>query len=200
VQIIRPIFGLRVSPRVEQLFLLAVALFLVVALPHTPDTLAVLGPVAGGLMGMYLDAQLVLSDNQLVTATIASTNAFDSGGPTFDLPVGEPLGVMFTQDAAAKLSAGNETYQFQVIQSANPDLSVPDILLQTDTGLVGRALLVKGFRFYLPLPSQLKTKQYLGVRYVLGGTAPSMLVSADLRPMSFLQNEKVYAANFTITS
>lgn len=198
--IIRPIFGLRMSARMERLALLVLAVAAVIFMPHTPDGLAALGTALGGVIGAIIDSQEVLSDAQALTATAVSTNTYDMVAAGLDDAIGEPMAVTFTTDVAAKTSNADETYQVTLVQSANADLSSPDVLIATDTTFLSRAKFVKGFRFHLPIPQGLITKRYFGVRYVLGGTAPTWTVTAELQPLQMVQNEKVYPANFVISS
>lgn len=151
--------------------------------------------------GMFVDAQCFLSDSQAVTVTAVSTNAYDTGAAGNGFDVGEPMCIAFDVVVAAVTTTGDETYQFQVIQSAAADLSAQDVLAQTDTSFITRATLVAGFRFYLPIPPGLKTKRYIGARYVTGGNADrAITVDGFIQPLSMIQNDKTYANGFTISS
>lgn len=148
---------------------------------------------------MFLDSQLLLSDAQALTATAVSTNTIDTALATNEIGAGEPMAMVFTVDVAADATTGDETYQFQVIQSANANLSSQDVLVQSDTSFVTRATLVAGYKLVLPLPPGLKSKRYLGARYVLGGTTPTVTVTAVLQPMSMVQMDANYPDNITIS-
>lgn len=150
---------------------------------------------------MILDAQTLLSDAQAVTADAASTNTIDLGNvtPKNDIGNGEPLVAVFTVDVAADATTGDETYEFQVIQSANADLSSPDILVKTDTSYITRATLIAGYQLVLPIPPGLVTKRYLGAYYNVGGTTPTITVTASVVPQSFVPKIKSYADGFTIS-
>ena len=167
-------------------------------------TLALLGhPLVGlvGVVGGIIDAQTLLSDAQALTSgTTASSNTYDSLLAGNNIPAGEPLAVNLTVDVAASTANGNETYQIQVIQSANSDLSSPDVIVETTTAFITRAVLVQGKRLTIPIPPNMKTKRYLGVQYVLGGTSPTITVTTEIIPLKFAQNEQVYPANYKITS
>lgn len=162
--------------------------------------LSALGLGGVGFAGSILDAQTLLSDAQAITATALSTNVFDQGLAGNQLSSGEPMCIQITVDVAAKLSAGNETYQFQIVQSANNDLSAADVLLETVTAFVTKAVLVKGYRLILPIPPALMNKRYLGLNYVTGGTGPTITVTAEIIPLKFAQNDLIYPKNFVITS
>jgi hypothetical protein len=146
----------------------------------------------------FIDAETRLSSSQAITADAASTNAYDTGAAGNDVSVGEPLCVAFTINVAADHTTGDETYEFQVIQSAASDLGTPDILAKTDTSFLTAAKLVAGYRFYLPIPPGMKTKEWLGAYYNVGGTTPTVTVTADIKPLSMLQNDKTYAKGWTV--
>lgn len=153
-------------------------------------------------VGMIVDAQTQLSNAQVfnTVATVVSTNTYDTGAAGRNIAAGRRLGVMFTVDVSADAGNNDETYRFELIQSANADLSAPDVLVATNTAYLTRALLVAGYKFFLEYPPHLKTKRYLGWQLVAAGTTPSITVSANIIPSDFVQNEAVYPKNFTITS
>ncbi|HXD72173.1 MAG TPA: hypothetical protein VN628_00480, partial [Vicinamibacterales bacterium] len=118
---------------------------------------------------MILDSLLSLSDAQALSASAYSTNTIDLGNvtPKRDVGVGEALALVITVDVAADVASGDETYQFEFVQSANADLSSHDSL---EAVAVARATLVAGYSIVIPIPSGVITKRYIGVRYTLGGT------------------------------
>lgn len=128
---------------------------------------------------MYVDALLLVSDAQALSATGFSTNTIDlsSVSPARDIAVGEQMGWGITVDVAADTSSGDETYTFQAVQSANANLSSPDVLAQI---AIARATLVAGYGFFLPYPEGQITKRYIGLQYTLGGTTPTITVTAFL--------------------
>lgn len=141
------------------------------------------------------DAQTMLWDAAALSSDAASDNTYDSGAAGNDITEGEPLGIGITVDVAAKVSGGTETYEFQAIQSANANLSSPDILALIQPA--GAALTV-GTRHIIPLPPGSKTKRYLGA-YFNGGNTPTITVTAFIAPLSFLGGWKAYADGFAIT-
>lgn len=149
---------------------------------------------------MILDAQLLLSDAQALTATALSTNTIDNTIAGNNFSTGEKMAVCFTVDVAADFTTGDETYQFQLIQSANSNLSSADVLVETTVAYITASKLVKGYRLVIPVPPELITKRYFGVNYVLAGTTPLLTVTAELVPLIFAQAEHLYPKNFTITS
>src|SRR4030066_92187 len=62
-------------------------------------------------------------------------------------------------------------------------------------------LLVAGYTFVLPLPPTGlgESERYLGVRYTLAGTTPTITVSAYLVPMSMLQGNESFPDAITIS-
>lgn len=148
---------------------------------------------------MFLDSQLLLSDAQALTATAVSTNTIDTALATNEFGAGEPLALVFTVDVAADAASTDETYQFQLIQSANANLSSQDVLLQTDTAYITRSVLVAGYKIVIPIPPGMKSKRYIGARYVLGGTTPSITVTAFVQPMSMIQMDNNYPDAITIS-
>lgn len=150
---------------------------------------------------MILDLHTLLSDSQAFSATAVSTNAMDMGAntPKNDSGSGEPLAAVFNVEVAADTANADETYQFQVIQSANANLSSQDVLVQTDTAYITRATLVAGYQLVLPIPPDLVTKQYVGIRLVLGGTTPSVTLSASILPLKHAKVGRQYAKGYTIS-
>lgn len=147
---------------------------------------------------MILDLQTRLSDAQAFSATGYTTNTYDSGAAGNAIDVGEPLCLVWTVEVAADAVTGDETYQFQAVQSANADLTAHDVLQQSDTAFVTRATLTAGAKLIQHLSG--KTKRYLGGRLVLAGTTPSITVTCVALPLSMVQNDKLYADALTISS
>jgi hypothetical protein len=149
---------------------------------------------------MFIDALLLLSDAQAFSATGFSTNTIDLAlvTPQRDVAIGEQLGVMFTVDVAADAGTGDETYTFQLVQSANANLSSPDVIAQI---AIARATLVAGYGFFLPIPWNQITKRFFGVQMTLAGTTPSITLTAFLQPasMASLPKPATYADAITIS-
>lgn len=147
---------------------------------------------------MYIDAQTLLSDAQAITADAASTNTIDLGDvtPKRSIGDGEPLAVVFTVDVAADSTTGDETYAFEFIQSANANLSSADVLAAMT---VAAANLTAGAQVVLPIPPGVITKRYIGANYNVGGTTPTITVTASIVPQSFAPKIKSYADGFTIS-
>lgn len=145
---------------------------------------------------MIIDAQNLLWDAAALTATAYSTNAIDLGAANKDISVGEPLCLVLQVDVAADGTTTDETYAFAVIQSANSNLSSEDTLISRT---LTYAQLTAGSIFIIPLPAGSVTKRYIGAKATLGGTTPSVTVTAFIQPLSMIQMNKVYADAITIS-
>lgn len=158
---------------------------------------------------MYIDAQQLFSDAQALTATAVGSNVIDLSVDR-SIGNGEPLAVVFTVDVAADQTTGDEDYTFDVEFASAADQS-------TGRQLVGRRifesgtptapaqdadLLVAGFSFAIPVPPTAlsESERYLGIRYTLAGTTPTITVTASLVPQCLVDNAKTaYADGFTIS-
>src|SRR5262245_27737785 len=144
---------------------------------------------------MFLDSQHQFSDSQAVTATILATNVIDLLADR-SIGSGEPMGVVINVEVAADIASSDETYQFDVEYASDAGIT-------TARKLMGRRrytfaatapdenanLLVAGFKFVIPIPPAAlsESERFLGLRYTLGGTTPSVTVSAHLQPLSMLE-------------
>lgn len=157
---------------------------------------------------MFLDAQHLFSDAQAVTADAVGTNVIDLSVDR-SIGNGEPMCVMFTVDVAADQTTGDEDYTFEVEYATNAAQT-------TGRQLIGRRafesgtptapaqdadLLVAGFKFFIPIPPTLlsESSQFLGVRYDVTGTTPTITVTAALMPMNMVDAQNTYAKGYTIS-
>ena len=157
---------------------------------------------------MILDGQNCFSDSQAVTADAVGTNVIDQSGDRA-LGTGEPMAVLFVVKVAADQTTGDEDYTFDVEYAS-------DAAQTTGRQLIGRRvfesgtptapaqdadLLVAGFAFYIPIPpSKLsESERYLGIRYDVTGTTPTITVSAYLLPQSLAQSVADYPKGYTIS-
>lgn len=119
---------------------------------------------------MLTDALLQLSSAQAVTATAFSTNTIDLGVAR-DIGQGEDLYVVIGVDEAAT-AAGAATVNFQIVTSANANLSSPTIIGQIDA--IAKTELTLGRKpIVIPVPSAALLAQpigqrYFGVQYTVG--------------------------------
>lgn len=144
---------------------------------------------------MLLDSQLLFSDAQAITADAASTNIVDLGiaRNIFD---GEPMAVVLTVDVAADGTTTDETYEFQIETDDNASFSsATDLLVHS----IGYASLTAGSQHILPIPVGAAVEQYMRVYYNVGGTSPSVTVTAFLMPLAMVSKRKVYADAITIS-
>lgn len=156
---------------------------------------------------MILDKQLQFSDSQAITADAVGTNVINLSADR-SIGVGEPMAVLFNVEVAADQTTGDEDYTFDVEYATNAAQT-------TGRQLIGRRifesgtptapaqdadLLVEGFSFAIPIPPTdlSESEQYLGIRYDVTGTTPTITVSAHLVPMSSIGKANIYANGITI--
>lgn len=157
---------------------------------------------------MILDSQLLFSDAQAITADAVGTNVIDLSQDRA-LGIGEPMAVLFSVDVAADQTTGDEDYTFEVEYASNAAQT-------TGRQLIGRRvfesgtptapaqdadLLVAGFQFYITIPPTdlSESERFLGIRYDVTGTTPTITVTAALIPLSMAQKSVSYANAYTIT-
>lgn len=158
---------------------------------------------------MYLDAQLQFSDSQAITTSAVGENVIDLSLDR-SMGNGEPMGVLFVVEVAADQTTGDEDYTFDVEYSANAAQSSGRELIGrrvfesgTPTAPAQDAdLLVAGFKFIIPVPPTTlsESDRYLGIRYTVAGTTPTITCSAYFGPLSLFEVEdNFYASGFSIT-
>lgn len=126
---------------------------------------------------MYTDAQLRPSQAQslaVAAGTTVSTNVIDLLSPNANIGRGR---VRRAFASVVTAMVGGTSVQANFVQSANPDLSSPDILVAgpvvtTANATVGRKLLD------IPVPDN--TKRYVGFTYTTVGTYTAGAVSSYL--------------------
>jgi hypothetical protein len=144
---------------------------------------------------MILDAQLLFSDAQAITADAGSTNVVDLGVAR-NLFDGEPLAVVLQVDVAADHTTGDETYSFQIQCDDNAGFSSATALV---TQTISYASLTAGAMILLPIPVGVNVERYLRVYYDVGGTTPTLTVTSFLQPFSMIQKYVSYADGITIS-
>ena len=157
---------------------------------------------------MFLDAENQFSDEQDITVDVIGTNTIALGVDR-SLGTGEPMGVLFTVDVAADQTTGDEDYTFDVEYST-------DVGQTTGRQLIGRRvfesgtpdapaqnadLLVAGFQFVIPIPptTAAEGEAFLGIRYDVAGDTPTITMTANLLPMSMIENVIAYPDGITIS-
>jgi hypothetical protein len=143
---------------------------------------------------MYVDAQLMYSDAQALTATAVSTNIVDHGADR-DMGTGEPLAVVVLVDVALDGTTGDETYAVQVQTDDNSSFSSASSVGGSVSLTRGAAA---GTKYVIPLPADTAIERYTRLNYTLGGTSPTGTVTAYLTPMSMIQGSNLYADAITI--
>ena len=135
------------------------------------------------------------SNAQALTVTAASTDVIDHGGIRH-IGVGEAMLVEITVDVVADFTTGDETY-VAALQVDNAD-SFPSPVTIGSVTIPGNS--AAGSRFFIQVPPLTNWEQFSRINYTLGGTTPSVTVTANLIPQSFVQNDFAYPDGFTITS
>ncbi len=157
---------------------------------------------------MILDAQNEFSNAQAITADAVGTNVIDLSQDR-SIGNGEPMGVVFVVEVAADQTTGDEDYTFDVEYAS-------DAAQTTARKLIGRRifesgtptapaqdadLLVAGYQFVIPIPptTLAESERYLGIRYDVTGTTPTITCSAYLMPLKDVDQNNVYAKGYTIS-
>jgi hypothetical protein len=147
---------------------------------------------------MFLDAFLRVSNAQALTATAVSTSSIDQGvvDPDREIGTGEPIGFGVFVSVAADATTGNETYQFDVVADDDAALGSPTVL---SSSIRTAAQLAAGSAHFFEVPIGFPRERYLGMQYTLGGTTPTITLSAYLMPRSlFSILAKAYPKNYTV--
>lgn len=132
---------------------------------------------------MLTDNQAKLSNAQALTATADSTDHYDFGAG-YDWSRGEPMGVLVTVNVAADFTNGDETYQFDVETDDNSSFSSATTIASKSFATSGLAAGDK-----VVLPFHIGAEQYVRVEYTLGGTTPSVTVTAEVKPLCEIATE-----------
>ena len=145
---------------------------------------------------MYQDAQLLLSDAQAVTADAGSTNVIELANLTSQYLDGEPMAVVITVDVAADATTGDETYAFVIQTDDNSSFSsTTAVLSQT----VLAAALTVGAQIVMLIPVGVSLERYLRLYFDVGGTTPTVTVTASVMPLSMIDKRKFYPKGYTIS-
>lgn len=143
---------------------------------------------------MIIDSQNQFSNAQALSgaATTAATNVIDFTKNSRRMGDGEALVVAVTVGVAA--GGTTPTLAIQLF-SDNTDGATTQVLA---TQTYAAAALTKGTKIFVPVPQGISGR-YLGVKYVLGGTSPTITLSAALTTDDMVQNESVYASGYTVS-
>ena len=143
---------------------------------------------------MILDKELQFSDSVALTASANSSVV--TLGSASRLFAGEPMCVVINVEVAADFTSANETYAFALQTDDNSGFT-------SATSLVSRTIaassLTAGSLHTLAVPVELNQEGFLRLAYTLGGTTPSVTVSAHLEPQSGVEKFAVYPDNSQIS-
>lgn len=120
---------------------------------------------------MIIDRLLEFSDAQALTATAASTNVIDLGSDAAVGP-GRPLWVVITIDV--ELDGTTPTFQAALQTDDNDSFASPTVIAESEqfSALAAVDKIVIGVPY--------SNERYLRLNYTLGGTSPTVTVSAHL--------------------
>ena len=144
---------------------------------------------------MKQDRENQYSGSQTLTATGASTDIIDHGADR-NIGIGEPMVVLVTLDLEAEDGDSNETYTAKVETDDNAAFASPATVGEEVTITRGDAA---GTKYAIPIPPDTRMQRFSRVKYTLGGTTPSLTVTARLMPQRLLQNNVVYPKGYTIS-
>lgn len=144
---------------------------------------------------MYIDAQLLLSDAQALTADAASTNTVDLGSDR-NIGIGEPLAVVVSVDVAA---AGGGT--LAIVLQSDDNTSFSSATTVATTGAVAAASYTAGAKFIIAVPADTLTERYIRLNYDLT-TMTGITVTAFVTPLSMADTSGAsvyYPKGYTIS-
>lgn len=124
---------------------------------------------------MWVDSRLEFSDAQAVTVDVASTNLIDLTGVALQVGVGQPLWVVMTLDVVASDGDADETYSVELETDAAAAFASRALLASQE---IVRGS-VAGSKFALAVPVA-DMERFLRLTYNVGGTTPTMTISAFL--------------------
>jgi len=143
---------------------------------------------------MITDALLRVSEDQAITSTAFSTN-------TIDLSVARDVGegtALYMNFAVTTALANGTSVKFEVVSSANANLSSPTVIGSSDA--VVTASLTAGKNVVVRINPDIagKGQRYLGARYTVAGTFNAGKITADVVE-TIGDGQKYYASGFTVT-
>ena len=109
---------------------------------------------------MFIDKLLQVSNEQVVTASAASTDVIDFGQANPDSGLNDNVTLSITVDEAAA-AAGAATVTFSIQDSAD-NATFTDVYA---TAAIGKATLVAGYQVLIPMPYKLR--RYVRVFYTV---------------------------------
>jgi len=142
---------------------------------------------------MITDKLLRVSEDQAITTTAFSTD-------TIDLSVARDVGegtALYMNFAVTTALANGTSVKFEVVSSANANLSSPTVIGSSDAVLT--AALTAGKNVVVRINPQIASKgqRYLGARYTVAGTFNAGKITADVVE-TIGDGQKYYASGFTV--
>lgn len=143
---------------------------------------------------MITDSLLRVSEDQAITSTAFSTNTIDLGTAR-DIGEGTALYMNFAVTTAL---ANGTSVTFEVVTSANANLSSPTVVGSSDAVLTAALTVGKNVVVRINPDIAGKGKRYLGARYTVAGTFNAGKVTADVVE-TIGDGQKYYASGFTVS-
>tara|TARA_R100000654_G_scaffold1736_1_gene6384 strand:- start:6668 stop:7099 length:432 start_codon:yes stop_codon:yes gene_type:complete len=142
---------------------------------------------------MITDKLLRVSEDQAITTTAFSTD-------TIDLSVARDIGegtALYMNFAVTTALANGTSVKFEVVTSANANLSSPTVIGSSDA--ITTANLTAGKNVVVRINPDIagKGKRYLGARYTVSGTYNAGKITADIVE-TIGDGRKFYASGFTV--
>lgn len=143
---------------------------------------------------MIIDQQNEFSSDQALTVTAPSTNIIDLS-EFREIAEGEAMGILISVGVAADFTTGDESYQVVLQTDDNIPFGSPTTVMSQ---VLTAAQLALGAHIFLPISNLVLMEQYLRLNFVLGGTTPSVTLSAALQPKAMVDEFRTYKNNYTI--
>lgn len=142
---------------------------------------------------MITDKLLRVSEDQAVTTTAFSTD-------TIDLKIARDMGEghnLFMNFAVTTAMVGGTSIKFEVVSSANANLSSPTVIGSSDA--IVTASLTAGKNVAVAINPQIASngERYLGARYTVSGTYSAGKITSDIVE-TVQDGQKYYASGFTV--
>lgn len=135
---------------------------------------------------MFTDAQLELSNAQVITSSAKSTNEINMG--TARWAKGTPMAAVFTVDEDfAASGSGTMTLELWVNSATNPSSGGTKIY---DSGAIGKATLVAGYRKVVPLGPDINGKYIEAYHTVATGPMTAGKISTVIVPLESVQTNE----------
>jgi len=143
---------------------------------------------------MMIDKEHVLCSAQAVTADADATNVIDLQNVRH-IGDGNGMSVFVQVGVAADSTTGDETYKFNVVTDDNASLSSDTIVVDRT---IAAALLTAGSIHEIKIPQGATLERYLGLAFDVGGTTPTITVTAWLGETGSLPSVRTYANGYDV--